>query len=407
MAVYLVTGGLGFIGSNFVREKLKNMSSEDRIIILDKITYAGNPDNLKEYLNDNIILPKKQKSWKQISWHIDLTTKSFDVSSIEDETIQKYVLRWSFKLAGYNYQSVETEKLTTVLEEQLQNHRLVLIVAGIEDEEVVGRIIPLVDYVVHFAAETHVDRSILNPTSFIEHDVFGTYNLLNAFKNSDRLKKFIHISTDEVYGPAPEGISYKEDTPLAPGNPYSASKVAADRMAYAFYNTYGLPVVIARPSNNYGPYQYPEKLIPVMIIKALNDEYLPVYGDGRQIRDWLYVKDTAWAIDVLIEKGKPGEVYNISGRSERENIYVIRKILKYLGKPESLIKHVKDRPGHDRRYSINDEKIRDLGWAPTGNLDDYISDVVKWYIDNRWWWEKILKYDREYTEFMQRWYRER
>jgi dTDP-glucose 4,6-dehydratase len=221
------------------------------------------------------------------------------------------------------------------------------------------------------------------------------------------LKKFVHISTDEVYG-VTSRTSFVETDPINPRNPYSASKAAADRLAYAYHQTYGLPINIVRPSNNYGSFQYPEKLIPVMIIKALNDESLPVYGDGRQIRDWLFVKDTVKAVDLIRRKAKPGEVYNIAGKNERENIDVVKCILHYLDKPDHLIKHVQDRPGHDIRYSLDDTKIRkELGFTQKGSFEEHLNDTIQWYIDNEAWWKKILSEDIEYKKFMKQWYASR
>jgi len=261
--------------------------------------------------------------------------------------------------------------------------------------------------VVNFAAETHVDRSILNPDQFIKTDVYGTYVLLEAARRNPDLKRFLHVSTDEVYGVASEH-SFSEKDPINPRNPYSASKAAADRLVYAYNQTYGLPVNIVRPSNNFGPNQYPEKLIPVMIIKALRDEKLPVYGDGKQVRDWLFVRDTARAIEVVLERAPIGEVYNIAGRNERENIFMVNTILQRLGKSTELINYVKDRPGHDVRYSLDDSKLRDeLGYSPEKDFESNLKETIDWYVIYQEWWQKILDHDKEYREFMSRWYKER
>jgi len=247
----------------------------------------------------------------------------------------------------------------------------------------------------------------MNPDEFIKTDVYGTYVLLETARNNLNLAKFVHVSTDEVYGVATEK-SFCETDPINPRNPYSASKAAADRLVYAYNQTYDLPINIVRPSNNFGPYQYPEKLIPVIITKALKNEKLPVYGDGRQIRDWLYVGDTVRAIDMVIHNGQVGEVYNIAGRNERENIMVIKEILGRLNKPESLISFVQDRPGHDRRYSLDDSKLRsELGFESLESFESNLVKTVDWYLDNQGWWKKILEEDNEYKKFMEEWYKDR
>lgn len=317
---FLITGGCGFIGSNFIKYLLKNYKKDVFIINLDKLTYAGNPKNLKDIEN----LP----NYKFIKG---------DICNPED--VKK----------------------------------------AMEDVEIV----------VNFAAETHVDRSILGPDSFLKTDILGVYFLLEeALKR--KVKLFIQISTDEVYGEILEG-SFTEESPLNPRSPYSASKAGGDRLANAYYHTYGVPVIITRASNNFGPYQYPEKLIPLFITNALEDLPLPLYGDGLQVRDWLFVEDHCIALDILIQKGKIGEVYNIGGGNEKKNIEITKMILKILGKPESLIKHVKDRPGHDRRYSLNFEKIKKLGFKPRQDFEELLKYTVEWYIKNREWWEEIKK----------------
>lgn len=397
----LVTGGAGFIGSNFVKHILERKGNRDKIIILDALTYAGNLDNLSEFLNeDNLIVPEEQVSLEALRWGIKNELA-------ETPSFEKNSARLSFKLSGRSYSAVNTEEVGESIAKALEVSELAFLVANISDQKIAKRLLKLADVVVNFAAETHVDRSILNPDQFIKTDVYGTYILLEAAKESERLTKFVHVSTDEVYGAAHEK-SFSEGDPINPRNPYSASKAAADRLVYAYNQTYGLPVNIVRPSNNFGPYQYPEKLIPVMILKALRDEQLPVYGNGRQIRDWLFVRDTAKAIGLVVEKGAIGEVYNIAGGNEKENIWIIHSILNHLNKPSSLIKYVKDRPGHDVRYSLDDSKIRnELGYSETASLEERLQETVNWYVKNQNWWEKILKNDQEYKEFMEKWYGER
>ncbi len=256
------------------------------------------------------------------------------------------------------------------------------------------------DYVINFAAETHVDRSIGNPSDFIATDIYGTYVLLENAKRVS-CRKFIQISTDEVYGSVPVGSS-KETDALMPRNPYSASKAGADRLAYSYFATYNLPVIITRCSNNYGPYQYPEKLIPLFITNAIENKSLPLYGDGKNIRDWIYVEDHASAIDFLLTKGQDGEVYNIGGNNEKENIEITKIILKILKKSESLITPVKDRQGHDRRYSLNFDKIKKLGWRPKFNFDEAMANTIKWYQENEDWWREIKS--GEYALYYKRMY---
>lgn len=323
----LVTGGCGFIGSNFVLHILSSRK-DCSIVNLDALTYAGNPDNLKSVGKD---------------------------------------VRYTF---------VKGDICDRPLCETLfSSHDF--------------------DAVVHFAAESHVDRSIQGPAAFVLTNVLGTQNLLecarNAWKGSFAAKRFIHISTDEVYGTLGPTGSFFESTPLAPNSPYSASKAGSDLVARAYFETYGFPSIITRCSNNYGPFQFPEKLIPLMITNALAGRPLPVYGDGLNIRDWLYVTDHCRAIETVLAKGKPGQVYNIGGSNEWRNIDIVKLVLRVLGKPESLITFVTDRMGHDRRYAIDAAKIkRELGWKPEVKFDDGIRMTIKWYLENKGWWEKLL-----------------
>ncbi|MDU5721945.1 MAG: dTDP-glucose 4,6-dehydratase [Clostridium butyricum] len=261
------------------------------------------------------------------------------------------------------------------------------------------------DMVVNFAAESHVDRSIENPEIFLRTNIMGTQVLMDACRKYG-IKRYHQVSTDEVYGDLPldrPDLFFTEETPLHTSSPYSSSKASADLLVHAYYRTYGLPVTISRCSNNYGPYHFPEKLIPLMIVNALNDKELPVYGTGENVRDWLYVEDHCRAIDLIIHNGKVGEVYNIGGHNERTNLQVVKAVLRELGKPESLIKYVLDRKGHDMRYAIDPTKIHnELGWLPTTTFDEGITKTVKWYLDNKSWWENII--NGEYTNYYENMY---
>jgi dTDP-glucose 4,6-dehydratase len=261
------------------------------------------------------------------------------------------------------------------------------------------------DVVVNFAAETHVDRSLLGDASFIDTDVKGVFVLLEEAKRIG-VKKFIQISTDEVYGSIESG-SFTEESKLTPRNPYSASKAGGDRLAYSYWASYGIPVVITRASNNYGPYQYPEKLIPLFVTNALDGLPVPLYGDGRNVRDWLYVDDHAAAIEFLVERGEPGEVYNVAGGNERENIEITKRILRILDKPESLIRSVVDRVGHDRRYSLDAGKLARLGFSPTHAFEDALDSTVAWYSEHSDWWRPIKDHDPHYRDFYKTQYSER
>jgi len=332
----LVTGGAGFIGSNFIKYML-NKYDNYRIINLDALTYAGNLENLKE---------------------------------IE------------------------------------QNSKYTFIKGSITDRTLVDSIVANgVTHIINFAAESHVDRSIENPGIFIETNIMGTQVLLDTAKKY-QVEKYIQVSTDEVYGSLGETGYFTEETPLAPNSPYSASKASADLLVRAYHETFGLPVNITRCSNNYGPYQFPEKLIPLMIANASENKELPVYGDGKNVRDWLHVEDHCSAIDLVLHKGKSGEVYNIGGNNEKQNIEIVRLILTYLNKPESLIKYVKDRPGHDRRYAIDSQKIQnELGWKPKYTFEKGIEDTIKWYLNNKEWLDKVRS--GEYKEYYKKMYEDR
>lgn len=321
----LVTGGAGFIGSNFINYML--IGRKDIFIVnLDKLTYAGNLQNLKS-----------------VEDHPNYTFIKGDI--VNDELI------------SYIFQKYE------------------------------------ITHVINFAAESHVDRSILGSEIFFRTNVLGTNVLLENAKRFG-VEKFIQISTDEVYGSlGPEG-QFEETTPLQPNSPYAASKAAADMMALAFHHTYHVPVIITRCSNNYGPYQFPEKLIPLMIINSLNNKKLPVYGDGMNVRDWIYVIDHNKAVELVFDKGKVGEVYNVGANTEKPNIEIVKLLLKHTGKTEELIEYVKDRPGHDRRYAINSTKIKsELGWETKHSFENAIQDTIKWYLENQKWWKEIISGD--------------
>jgi dTDP-glucose 4,6-dehydratase len=331
----LVTGGCGFIGSNFVRFLLRERP-EWEVVNLDKLTYAGRLENLQDIAHDP---------------------------------------RYRF-LQG-----------------------------DICDPAAVREAMASCQLAINFAAETHVDRSLLGAAHFIDTDVKGVMVLLDEARRVG-LERFIQVSTDEVYGSIDKG-SFREDSPLNPRNPYAASKAGGDRMAYAYWATYGVPVIITRASNNYGPYQYPEKLIPLFVTNALRNEPLPLYGDGRNVRDWLFVEDHCRALLFLLEKGQPGEVYNIAGGNEKENIEITRAVLRLLGRPESLIRYVADRPGHDRRYSLDASKLRALGWQPQVSFEEGLERTVRWYVENTWWWRPIKDHDGEFRRYYQLQYGER
>lgn len=318
MTTLLVTGGCGFIGSNFVRHVLADEAV--RVVNLDALTYAGNPANL---------------------------------AGLEKHT------RYSF-LKG-----------------------------DITDRECVRQAMRGVNAVIHFAAESHVDRSIQDSGPFVRTNVIGTQVLLDAAREFN-VSKFVHVSTDEVYGSLGPTGYFTETTPLSPNSPYSASKAGSDLLVQAYHHTFGLPVVITRCSNNYGPYQFPEKLIPLFICNLMADESVPVYGDGQQVRDWIHVRDHCAAVEAVWRKGRPGEVYNVGGRAERANLDLTHRLLDLLGKPRSLIRHVTDRLGHDRRYAIDSSKIEnELDWRPAVSFEDGLAETVRWYQENQEWVRRV------------------
>ena len=337
---YLVTGGAGFIGSNFIRYLFTKYGDDAQVVNLDKLTYAGIRENLAEF--------EEKKNYRFV--HGDIANPS--------DVLEAY--------------------------------------KGVDGSGV--------DVVVNFAAETHVDRSLMEAGTFIQTDVHGVLVLLEeAKRHAPRLRRFVQISTDEVYGSIDKG-SFRETDPLNPRNPYSASKAGGDRMAYAYAQTYGLPVIVTRASNNFGPWQYPEKLIPLFVTNAIDDIPLPLYGDGRNIRDWLFVDDHCAAIDFLIENGTNSETYNIGGGNERENREITFRILELVGKPDTLIKRVPDRQGHDRRYSLNTDKLANLGFSIHTDFDEALQRTVRWYQTNEKWWRAIKERREDFKQYYEKQY---
>lgn len=330
MRTILVTGGAGFIGSNFIHHLLSKYDYQ--VINLDKLTYAGNLDNLRDVAGD----PR--------------------------------------------YRFVQGD---------------------ICDAELVGRLMAEADAIAHFAAESHVDRSLMDPGAFIQTDVYGTYVLLEAARERG-VERFLHVSTDEVYGQSLGDQRFTESDPFRPRSPYAASKAGGELLCHAFVETYGLPILIARPANNIGPRQHPEKAVSLFVTNALDDEPLPVYGQGLQMRDRLYVDDDCEALDLLLHSGEVGQAYNIAADNERTNLEVAETILELLEKPKSLIRFVEDRPGHDQRYSMDSSRLRALGWSPRHDFRAAIQKTVDWYRENRWWWEKVKS--GQYREYYQQMY---
>lgn len=332
----LVTGGAGFIGSNFVRYALQT-HPDWQVTTLDKLTYAGRKENLHDVMD---------------------------------------------------------------------NPRHMFVHGDILDAPQSGPLVEASDIVVHFAAETHVDRSIMSAGDFIKTDVEGSWVLLEAARRNPKLKRFVQISTDEVYGSVPEGSSAETDE-LRPRNPYAASKAGADRLAYSYWATHDVPVIVTRASNNYGPYQFPEKIIPLFVTNAMDDIPVPLYGDGLNVRDWLHVLDHCRGLDLLIEKGVNGEVYNIGGGNEVKNVDLTHAILKHAGKTASLIQPVQDRKGHDRRYSLGTAKLEGMGWKPQVDFEQGLRETVAWYQANEWWWRPIKERDPNYKAYIEAQYGKR
>ena len=332
----LVTGGAGFIGSNFVRYAL-HAHSDWHVTTLDKLTYAGRRENLHDVLD---------------------------------------------------------------------HPRHTFVHGDICDAPVAGPLVERAQIVVHFAAETHVDRSIMEAGEFIKTDVEGTFVLLEAARRNPSLRRFIQISTDEVYGSVPEGSSTETDE-LRPRNPYAASKAGADRLAYSYWATHDVPVIVTRASNNYGPYQFPEKVIPLFVTNLIDDIPVPLYGDGGNVRDWLHVLDHCRALDLIIHEGRNGEVYNVGGGNEVKNIDLTHAILTHVGKPDSLITPVADRKGHDRRYSLSTAKLQGVGWRPEVPFEEGLREVVTWYRNNEWWWRPVKERDAQFKAYYEAQYGKR
>ncbi|KPJ69775.1 hypothetical protein AMJ44_02375 [candidate division WOR-1 bacterium DG_54_3] len=345
------------------------------------------------------------------------TIKNKNYSTIRYTTVSEKMavgLSLLLTLLGYNYSVVKDGRFNAYTFNFGGDHTVSLLKKSYQEIDYDGYVYDIsVDKLKNFACgvgnvvvhNTHVDRSILSAGSFVQTDVYGTYVLLEAVKKF-KIERYIHISTDEVYGSIEHG-SFTEDSSLHPNSPYAASKAGGDLLVRAYYKTYDLPVLITRSSNNYGPYHYPEKIIPLFITNALQDKKLPLYGDGKNVRDWLYVEDNCEAIDLVLRKGEAGEVYNISGENEKQNIEITKFILKELGKSEDLIKFIKDRPGHDRRYSLDCSKIKGLGWAPRTDFEEGLRTTIRWYHNNRGWWERIKEKQKEFQEFQNKWYSER
>lgn len=328
----LITGGAGFMGSNFIHYILKTYPQYS-VVNLDKLTYSGNLDNLKDIENDP---------------------------------------RYSF------------------------------IKGDITDSQTVENVSKNCDAIINYAAETHVDRSIMDPSAFVKTDVLGTYTLLETVKKNN-IKKFLQISTDEVFGSIDNGV-FTEESPFLPNSPYAASKAGGDLLCRSYYVTYKSPIIVTHSCNFFGPYHYPEKFIPVAIVNILQRKKIPVYGDGLNVREWIYTEDHCRAIDTILHKGKLGEVYNISTKEEWKNIDVVKLILKHMGKKESIIEYVKDRPGHDRRYALDNAKlINDLGWQPMYSFEEGIKKTIDWFIKNEWWWEKIIQ-STDYKDYYKKQY---
>jgi dTDP-glucose 4,6-dehydratase len=332
----LVTGGAGFIGSNFVRYALQ-AHADWHVTTLDKLTYAGRRENLHDVMD---------------------------------------------------------------------SPRHTFVHGDICEAPVAGPLVEAADIVVHFAAETHVDRSILAAGDFIRTDVEGTFVLLEAARRNPKLRRFLQISTDEVYGSVAEGSSRETDE-LRPRNPYSASKAGADRLAYSYWATHEVPVIVTRASNNYGPYQFPEKVIPLFVTNLIDDIPVPLYGDGGNVRDWLHVLDHCRALDLLIHHGQSGEVYNIGGGNEVKNVDLTYELVRLLGKDDSLVRRVEDRKGHDRRYSVSTAKLRSMGWQPQVPFEHGLQETVRWYRENEWWWRPVKERDAQYRAYIEQQYGDR
>jgi dTDP-glucose 4,6-dehydratase len=363
----LITGGAGFIGSNFIRYILRRAQDDTIRQAQDDTIRRAQDDTIRQAQDDTI--RQAQDDIRIVN--LDALTYAGNLENLRD----------------------------------IENHQYYKFIHGrIEDSKLVRKIIETenISGIINFAAESHVDRSIIEARPFIDTNIIGTLTLLEAVRDY-KLSRFLQISTDEVYGSLGTEGYFTETTPLEPRSPYSASKASADHLVLSFVNTYGINALITRCSNNYGPYQFPEKLIPLMILNALEEKKLPVYGDGLHVRDWIYVEDHCSAIWTVYQKGKSGEVYNVGGRTEKPNMEIVKSILKILNKPDTLIEFVKDRPGHDRRYAIDCTKIeKELGWTRETNLEDGLKSTIQWYLDNPEWCKNVRS--GEYMEYYKKQY---
>ncbi len=396
-STFLVTGGAGFIGSRLVHRLRK---ANARVIVLDALTYAGHLENLRPWIDPTpLFLPTFGETIRRVPIVLDDST--WQVSPV--------FLPWPWhKVGSHRVERIQTpDALGDQIRSVLSTNGLAFVWADILSQTILTTLVAEVDGIFHLAAETHVDRSILSPEPFWRTDLWGTLTLLESLRRvanaSKKVPRLLHVSTDEVYGEVLEG-AVTEDAPFHPSSPYAAAKAAADRLVTTYVRTYGLPALIVRPSNIFGPYQHPEKFIPQIIIRALQHQPLPIYGDGLQRRTWLYVEDAVDALLFLWEHGVDGEAYNLAGPDELPNLTVAEKVLTLLKRSKDLIQFVEDRPGHDRRYAMQTHKIEALGWQPKTRFDEGLERTVQWYQDHTSWWQTLWK---ENQEFWNRWYNPR
>lgn len=402
METFGISGAAGFIGSNFTHFAVEK---DHKVIAIDSLSYPGFLFNLEPWISESRILGLKTGK--------DFSMVNFSIEKSQDQIYKKIFSNRILcqipgdKLKDYNLILFENKKdFTKEIESFIESsEKLLFILGSITDEELISIILPYVNYFFNFAAETHVDRSILSQEEFIFTDILGTYNILKGLIKYKNVKKFIQISTDEVYGSSIEG-SFNESNTLNPSSPYAATKASADLLCLAFYKTFNVPVTLTRPSNNYGPRQYPEKLIPLSIIKILRGEKVPIYGSGKQKREWIYVNDCVKGIYQVFLKGTAGEIYNIGSGFEIENLEVVQRIGKILGKNEDIYEFVKDRPSHDTRYFLNSSKIKSLGWEPETDFEEGLKLTVDWYIKNKDLYIRIME-STDFSSFYKLWYQKR
>ncbi len=412
--VAVLTGALGFIGSHVLEHWLEQ---GHRAIVVDALTYAGRLENVQAFVREEErtlwiplwgSLPRRYRISHRLE-HGDLYDRK-DVllllRSVEETEARNLFPRipatWQVRPLPIR------EDLQEVIRDwKASDRRVLFLLSEVENQEIWDVLLAEVDAVLHLAAETHVDRSILDPEPFLFADIHGTFAILNAMRAVNWKGRLLHVSTDEVYGEAADR-PFRETDPLLPRNPYSVSKLAADRLVWSYHHTYGLDTVIVRPSNNYGPRQFPEKLIPLMTVRALLGLPLPVYGDGQQMRDWLHVRDCAAGILAALDRGRSGEAYNLGGGNLRPNLDVVKRILALLQRPEDLIRFVEDRPGHDRKYWLDSTRAaEELGWTPQIPFDQGLEETVRWYEAHPEWWSPILEKDPQFRRFFQQWYQNR